>query len=570
MSNIDAIRKKTYCEMMEKVAVEPYMVAVPRPTGFGKTYMVTDLIRKNTYKHVLYVYPAEIIKDTVVDRYYSECESDTEQTYQAMGQIRGVTLMTYKRLSMLESNDPMLLGYDLIIFDECHRLGAPLTLPKAKMLRRLNPEAHIIGVTATPNRTDGYDVIENYFKGVTVSPYTLHDAFMDGLYSPPVYCYLHGDETSLEDRILEDAFMAGEDIDNLNVTKVIKKKVIEIADLYSIENSIRTTCEETISTDYMKFICFFSSHEQLRIKSKKLISWFKMAFPDHSVRHEEVTSRDVNTKDIAKLERLSFRKNTIDFILCVDMLNMGYHVKDISGIVMYRATGSDIIYPQQYGRVLASGCADNHIVFDIADNLHRKLKLQSKQRPISPGQHTTNTLFATGNPLPDMSSSNVHYDGPEAFGNIVVSASTSESGTASQSTSKDKWYNHTSDLLSCDLKLATCTATYREQIAKLVAEPMQIRCKEAFEAHFKRWCIANGYKYPVTNSELKSLYSVDRQTFIKYFEKLIVEHKLDYPMRDAEKLLEIGKARPDGLPMEVFAKWKNVSIQSILDLLGVA
>jgi len=275
------------------------------------------------------------------------------------------------------------------------------------------------------------------------------------------------------------------------------------------------------------------------------------------IRHEEVSSRDVTTADTKKLEKLSYRENTIDLILCVDMLNMGYHVSDISGIVMYRATGSDIIYPQQYGRVLASGSLKDHVVFDIADNLHRKLKLQAKQKPHAQFPSVSKKPIDSATPgdanSPEDHPVEIHYDGPECFPGSTPPFS--ESHPEEPDEPERKWYNHTSDLLPCDLKLAACTATYREQIAKLVAEPMQIRCKEAFEAHFKRWCIANGYKYPVTNAELKSLYNTDKQAFISYFENLIKEHKLDYPMRDAAKLLEIGKARPDGLPMEVFAKW---------------
>ena len=586
MSHISEIRKQTFDAMRSLLKEYPYMVAVPRPTGFGKTCMTTDLIRSGDYRHVLYVYPTEIIKNTVVNRYYSECEADTELLYKTMGEIRGVTLMTYKKLSMLEEDDPLLYNYDLIIFDECHRIGASYTLPKAQLLRDLNPTAHIIGLTATPNRSDGFDVVEEYFMGVTVFPYTLHDAFQDGLYKVPVYCYLHGDEDNLEERIMEDAFMAGEDIDNLRVTKVLKKKVVEIAKLSDISDNIRQTCTETFSdTSYMKFICFYSSHELLTLKSKRVVKWFKKAFPTHLIRQCEVSSRDSETQDVSKLTGFKRKENTIDLIHCCDMLNMGYHVGDISGIVMYRATGSDIIYPQQYGRVLDSGSSADHVIFDIADNLHRKLKIQQKRKPVDTGGHNGPVPVITGGDekpidLPPIDGGIVDPPGvdlidvpPVVTGGTDVVPPENTTGTDVVPGDDDidkKWYLGVSDLRTMDLRLASCTATYREQIAKLVAEPMQIRCKEAFEAHFRRWCIANGYKYPISNKELHQLYNTDKKEFVAYFETLIRENKLDYPMRDAEKLLEIGKSRPDGLPMDVFAKWKNVSIQSILELLEVA
>jgi len=577
---IKQIRKHTYDDMLKKLNSEPYMVAVPRPTGFGKTYMTTDLIKNGEYKHILYVYPTEIIKTTVVDRYYNECEDDTEEMYKAMGHINNVTLMTYKKLSMLDEGDPELYGYDLIIFDECHRMGAIHTLPNARVLRVSNPKAHILGLTATPNRSDNYDVIESYFKGITVFPYTLHDAFQDGLYKIPTYCYLPADEKNLESKILEDAFMAGEDINNLKVTKVIKKRVIEIAKLCDISDNIKQTCIAVLNnTSYMKFICFYSSYLQIDLKSKKVANWFKKAFPTHTIRQEEVSSRDKFTNDVKKLEKFSERENTIDLIHCCDMLNMGYHVKDISGIVMYRATSSDIIYPQQYGRVLDSGSDEEHVIFDIADNVHRKFKLNVRRpdRVIPPTTIPPIDTTTGGDDTPTGGDGGIDggvdiidippIDVPGGDDNITP---VDVPGDDNPPIDNGKWWTDVSNLQLIDLNLAPCTATYREQIAKLVAEPMQLRCKEAFEAHFRRWCIANGYKYPITNKELKELYNVDKKDFVDYFEKLIKENKMDYPLRDAEKLLEIGRTRADGLPMDIFAKWKNVSINSILELLEVA
>lgn len=41
--------------------------ALVRCTGFGKTWMLTSILRQ--YKKVLYLYPADVIKSTVVDRH---------------------------------------------------------------------------------------------------------------------------------------------------------------------------------------------------------------------------------------------------------------------------------------------------------------------------------------------------------------------------------------------------------------------------------------------------------------------------------------------------------------------
>jgi superfamily II DNA or RNA helicase len=108
-----------------------------RPTGFGKTYILTELISR--FKKVLYLYPAEVIRNTVVDRYYESMydseiddyidengnviDPETIDTYKALKQIDNCDLMTYAKLIRLTDDELKAMKYDLILFDECHRLG---------------------------------------------------------------------------------------------------------------------------------------------------------------------------------------------------------------------------------------------------------------------------------------------------------------------------------------------------------------------------------------------------------------------------------------------------------------
>ena len=68
MAKKDSLKeqRKTLKDVREKLK-EKHKVIILRCTGFGKTYLATDIIKD--YKKVLYVYPAEIIKSTVEERY---------------------------------------------------------------------------------------------------------------------------------------------------------------------------------------------------------------------------------------------------------------------------------------------------------------------------------------------------------------------------------------------------------------------------------------------------------------------------------------------------------------------
>jgi hypothetical protein len=112
-------------------------------------------------------------------------------------------------------------------------------------------------------------------------------------------------------------------------------------------------------------------------------------------------------------------------------------------------------------------------------------------------------------------------------------------------------------------------ATYRELLAKALAEPLTQRCKYALELHFKSWCYQHGVKtYPITAQQLKSLYGLQKQDFYKEFCRLIKLNHIDYPLNDIKRLLHMG-TDDDDIPLEVCAKARNVSISQILDMLGI-
>ena len=51
---------------------------------------------------------------------------------------------------------------------------------------------------------------------------------------------------------------------------------------------------------------------------------------------------------------------------------MGYHVDNITGIVMWRGTGSDAVYNQQVGRCMSVMTKEVAIIFDFIGNWERK------------------------------------------------------------------------------------------------------------------------------------------------------------------------------------------------------
>ena len=61
--------------------------------------------------------------------------------------------------------------------------------------------------------------------------------------------------------------------------------------------------------------------------------------------------------------------NHLKLLYCIDALNEGVHVPDVSGVILLRPTVSPIIYKQQIGRALSVSKTKNPVIFDIVNNI---------------------------------------------------------------------------------------------------------------------------------------------------------------------------------------------------------
>lgn len=586
---------------IRKILKEKHKCAVPRCTGFGKTYLAVELIKY--YKKVLYVYPAEVIRQTAEKRYIqlSETNIDTEdndiidietiRTKEALSVIPNCNMITYYKLARmkLEQIDQLIdEKYDLIIFDEAHRMGAG----KAKInIERLLSEmtTDYVGLTATPIRTDGMDIIATFFNNVMCYAYNILDAIDDGMIKIPNYVYCCDPDNKYPDSLKEAALNVGKELgDNPIRSTVFKTRIIEAAKINdkSMEDTIRDNCTKFIDTNYMKFIVFFSSINQMDNKLKSVKKWFHEAFPDHKISILRITSKNIEeTKNTKELENLQPEDNTIHLIACIDMINMGYHVDTLSGILMYRGTSSNIIYTQQFGRALSSGSDKASLVFDVVDNLHRKaiFDLRPSYCKRKNNKYLTNYELDEFNNVVLYDSDNkvfikTKYSMNE-FGEIVDENGDNTTFEYNDKTNKiyeigdprkDRSKNPNTITKQC-LNLVSNQATKREISAKIEGELLSQKCHWVLETHFRTWCYNNGIMYPISKEELKLFYGKDKKEFYDWFVNLLKKKKLDYPFYDVEKLLYIGTTKEDlNTSLKVCCAIKNISVSEVLDILGVA
>lgn len=356
MKTIQDVRDDTFDDLCDKL-LKYGMCMVVRPTGFGKTYMTARLM--SMFNKVLFLYPTNIIADVVRDVY---------------GDKDNVTYMSYQGFIRMDVS--FMEEYDLIVCDECHRLGADRTNSVLKSYLATHRNCKLVGLTATPQRTDSFSVLSDLFNGIQVFSYTTHDAIKDGFILKPYYCFMsYGYKKDVEASL--KAGLKGIDVE---VDELIKKKLYseyseEAYKIFGKDKIIRDICDKYLQDrSYMKFMWFFPTKKTLLQGYEEVVNDFKSAYPNHEVNPTIIISSYEYRKNTELLSDLVRKENKIDIIFSVDMLNMGYHVSDVTGVGLCRATDSSIIFNQQIGRCMNTVDVDSEpkVIFDFVDNLSRR------------------------------------------------------------------------------------------------------------------------------------------------------------------------------------------------------
>ena len=98
-----------------------------------------------------------------------------------------------------------------------------------------------------------------------------------------------------------------------------------------------------------------------------VIDWFKTAGIKNV--HSYAVYSDYPDKEKDYKDFLEDNSDSAKILFSINMLNEGLHIKNISGVLMLRATQSNLIYLQQLGRLLEAENMDKYLlVFDFVNN----------------------------------------------------------------------------------------------------------------------------------------------------------------------------------------------------------
>ena len=208
--------------------------------------------------------------------------------------------------------------FDYILIDEVHKAGAD---SYKKVMAHFQPE-FFLGMTATPERTDGQNIYELFDYNIAYE-IRLQDALDNDMLCP--FIYFGVKDIEIDGRLIDEKT----NITNLTSPERVKH-ILQKIDFYGV------------SGGKVKGLIFCSSKQEAHELTLKLNQNGKacraLTGDDNIETRNEVVSQ--------------LEKGELEYILTVDIFNEGIDIPSVNQVVMLRNTQSSIVFVQQLGRGL--------------------------------------------------------------------------------------------------------------------------------------------------------------------------------------------------------------------------
>ena len=303
-------------------------------TGTGKTYLAAFDVKAFNPKKALFVVHRRTIALNAMHSFETLMPNKTMGIYS--GSVREVendylfsTVQTISKPEVLQQFDPEY--FDYIIIDEVHRAGAS---SYQRLLEYFKPK-FLLGMTATPERTDGYDIYKlfNYHIAYDIR---LEQAMEYDLLCPFHYCGI------------ADFTIDGKEVDD---TSTFSDLVSEVR----MDHVFKQIETYGYSGDKVHGLVFVSRKDEAREIAN--------IFNQRGYKAIALTGEDNETDREVAMSRLESNDGDyLDYIVTVDIFNEGIDIPCVNQVVMLRPTESAIIFIQQLGRGLRKHHSKDYVV----------------------------------------------------------------------------------------------------------------------------------------------------------------------------------------------------------------
>ena len=334
------------------------------PPGTGKSYIALKWIEDSVEGNgqILYVSPSPTINARI--RKIIRQNYDKEIAQRILSKVKFTTYHALHRRYKNNKQDMREYNSSKIILDEVHRSGAPEWGEAVDYLLETNKEAEILGMTATPLRNDGQDMIE---KRCGKPAYTLEisEAVARGILKLPIYIsarhIFKEDIESLEEKI--------ELIEDEKQKKDLEERLRKVKKQIENAKGLKEIYEKHLEENgkYLMFCNPGDNIEQLQEQAKQE-GIFEGVNPKQTYLRAE--SSRPERENIAALNLFERRGNDgLKLLYSKNMLIEGIHDEEITGEIMQRPTKSYRLFVQTLGRVLSRDRKTTPVVLDLVGNI---------------------------------------------------------------------------------------------------------------------------------------------------------------------------------------------------------
>lgn len=308
-------------------------------TGTGKTILSALDVRQVSPQRMLYVVHREQILDRAISEYQRVLGAPPSDFGKLTGSAKHVdrrfTFATIQTLSRRDVLDEIQRdAFDYILIDEVHRAGAETY---RRVIEHFEP-AFLLGMTATPERTDGFNLFELFDYNVAYE-IRLGKALEAGMLAPFHYY-------GVTDVLLDSGEPLGADTD---LSRLISDIRVD-----HILRAIETYGQAGLRP---RGLIFCSRVDEARKLSEQLNSARLRGSPLKTVALSGTDTPETRERAVDALER-----GELDYILTVDVFNEGVDIPSVNQVIMLRQTQSAIVFVQQLGRGLRLNPAKEYLV----------------------------------------------------------------------------------------------------------------------------------------------------------------------------------------------------------------
>lgn len=223
----------------------------------------------------------------------------------------------------------------------------------------------LLGLSATAVRylDNQRDMSDELFDGHIASSMTLGEAIVRGILNPPKYVqsvYSYMDE-------LEKYSEKVCHIKNQKRREQAEERLEKLKRALDKAEGLDVLFDRHMTERHGKYIVFCANHEAMREAMGKVGEWFHLV-------DEKPHVYSLYTEDpVASASFQKFKEDGdgdhLRLLFCIDALNEGVHVENVSGVILLRPTVSPVIYKQQIGRALSASRQTRPVIFDVVNNI---------------------------------------------------------------------------------------------------------------------------------------------------------------------------------------------------------